>query len=203
MHTRVPKCGAHTCTRTSFCAANRAVMWHLRMGWSLGLLSFAWEAVPSSSLLTCQSYGNSPTSVFSLYRLSLPLFCLLSVPLSLSLSLSTPFSLVVVTIPTVYRWILALATAGAAVGSDARSPEELQWRLILTSRLFLLLSPPVPLLPTHSSFHLHARVPLPMPGIRTQGQVRVEKEGAQLQPVSGGYGPACMDPTGWEPGAFA
>lgn len=75
----------HTCT--SFCAANRAVMWHSRMGWSVGLLSSAWEAVPSSSLLTCPSYGNSSTSVSSLsllLALRSPLPLTLSLPLSLS-----------------------------------------------------------------------------------------------------------------------
>lgn len=83
MHTRVPKCGAHTHTCASFRAANRAVTGQSRRGRSLALLSFAWEAVPSSSLLTCQSYGNISTSVFSLYSLSL--FCLLSRSRSFSL----------------------------------------------------------------------------------------------------------------------
>lgn len=87
-------------TRTSVCAANRAVMW---MGCSVALLCSAWEAAPRSSLLTCPSYGNSSTSASSLSPsvASLSLFCLLSVPLfppSLPL-----FSLVVVAIHTVYR----------------------------------------------------------------------------------------------------
>lgn len=119
-----------------------------------------------------------------------------SLSLSPSPSLSAPSSLLDVTVHPVYRGRSAQATAAATAGSDARSLEELQWRHTLTSCLLLLLSHPVPLLPTHSSFCLHARVPLPMPGHRTQGQGGVEEEGAQLQPVGRGYGLACMEPTG-------
>lgn len=68
---------------TSLCVTNRAVMWRSWMGGRVGQLSFAWEAVPSSSLLTCQSYGNSSTSLFSPCSLCLFLSPSLSLPLPL------------------------------------------------------------------------------------------------------------------------
>lgn len=137
-----------------------------------------------------------PLSVHSL------LLCL-ALPLSLSrsLALSSSSSLVDGTVQPAHRGrsahaVAAAAAAAATAGRDEGSPKELQWRHILTSCLFLLLPPPVPLFPTHTPLCLHARVPHPMPGHRTQGQGGVEEEGAQLQPVGRGYGPACMEPTG-------
>lgn len=54
-------------------------MWHSRMGWSVGQLCLAWEAVPSTSQLTCKSYGNSCTSsLLCVFSLSLSLCPFLS-----------------------------------------------------------------------------------------------------------------------------
>lgn len=156
-------------------------------GWAEALVNsaLAWEAVLSTSLLTCKSYGNCCSSVL--------FACTLSVSLARSLY---PLHSWDVTVWLVYRGRAARAAAAAAVGRNARSPEELQWRHILTSCLLLLLSSPTPLLPTHSYFCLHAHVPLPMPGHRAQGQSRVEEDSAQLQPVSRGHGLAYMEHRG-------
>lgn len=84
----------------------------------------------------------------------------------------------------------------AATGRNARSPEELLWCHSLTSCLLLLLSSPTLLLPSHSYHALRARVPVFMPGHRTQGQAGLEEVGAQLQPVGGVRGPPCLEHTG-------
>ncbi len=70
--------------------------------------ALAWEAVPSTSLLTCKSYGNSCASVLSLCTLSL------SLPLSF---------LSDVTVHTVYRGRSAQATATAAERERERCKE--------------------------------------------------------------------------------
>lgn len=135
-----------------------------------------------------------PLSAYSLsLRLALSLSC------AHSLFLSSTSSLVDGTVQPAHRGRSAHAVAAAAAeaaGRDEGSPKEHQWRHVLTSCLFLLLPPPVSLFPSHTPVCLHARVPHPVPGRRTQGQGRVEEKGSQLQPVGRRYGPACMEPTG-------
>ena len=117
---------------------------------------------------------------------------------SVCVSLSTPFSPVDIAVHTVYR-----ARAARAAAAAGRNAEELQWCHNLTSSLLLHLSSPKPLLPTHSCYRLHARVPVFMSGCRAQGQGRLEEDGAQLQPVSRDHGYARLEPTRRKSGSVA